>query len=364
MTQEIAATRKESVSNPLEVFLQIGLAALLIIGCLLILHPFIPLIMWGIIIAIASYPTFLKLEKAIGGRRIWAATLWTLLLLLVMIVPLVLLTQSLIDGAKPIVADLREGNLTVPPPPAGVAQWPIIGAPLARTWGAASANLSDTLMKFAPQIKSAIPAILSTFANLGITVVQFLLAILLAGALLANSEAAARATSLLCNRLFGEQGPEFRQLIGATVRSVTFGVLGVAVIQSAFAAVGFFVAGLPAAGLWCVLFLLAAVLQAGAVALIPAIIYVFATASTTKAVIFLIWCLFVGLMDNVLKPIMLGRGSSVPIIVVFLGVLGGFIAMGGIGLFVGAIVLSVGYKLFQAWVHGHPTDVPEGGVAA
>ena len=359
MTQDIAAMRKTSVNRPLEVSLQVGLAALLVIGCLLILLPFIPLIMWGIIIAIASYPTFLKLERAVRGRRAWAAALWTILLLLVMIVPLVLLTQSLVEGAKPIVAKIRDGSLGVPPPPAGVADWPVIGPPLARLWSAASSNLSDTLMKFAPQIKSALPGVLSAFANLGFTVVQFLLSILLAGVMLGNAEAASRATTLLCNRLFGEQGPEFRQLIGATVRSVTFGVLGVAVIQSAFAAVGFLVAGLPAVGLWCVFFLLAAVLQAGALALIPAIIYVFAVGSTTKAVLFLIWCIFVGLMDNVLKPIMLGRGSSVPIIVVFLGVLGGFIAMGGIGLFVGAIVLSVGYKLFQAWIHGHPTEAAE-----
>jgi predicted PurR-regulated permease PerM len=356
MTQEAAAARKASDNNPLEVFLQIGLAALLIIGCLLILRPFIPLIMWGIIIAIASYPTFLKLEKAIGGRRAWAAALWTVMLLLVLIVPLVLLARGMVESARPIVAKLLAEGLVIPPPPPGVARWPIIGTHVARTWQAASTNLSDTLMKFAPQLKSAIPGVLATFADLGITIVQFLLSILLAGGLLWNAEAASRATSLLCNRLFGEQGPEFRQLIGVTVRSVTFGVLGVAVIQSAFAAVGFLVAGLPGAGVWAVVFLLGAVLQVGGLVMIPVVIYGFAIFSTTKAVLFLIWCTFVGAMDNVLKPIMLGRGSSVPIIVVFLGVIGGFVAMGGIGLFVGAIILSVGYKLFLAWIHGRPTE--------
>jgi predicted PurR-regulated permease PerM len=134
---------------------------------------------------------------------------------------------------------------------------------------------------------------------------------------------------------------------------VTFGIIGVAVIQSAFAALGFLVPGLPAFGLWAVLFLIAAVLQFGMLVLIPAVIYVFATASTTKAVIFLIWCIIVGLMDNVLKPILLGRGVAVPIVVVFLGAIGGFVALGIIGLFVGAIVLSVGYKLFVAWLEGN-----------
>ena len=109
---------------------------------------------------------------------------------------------------------------------------------------------------------------------------------------------------------------------------------------------------MPGAGLWVVTFLLAAVLQVGAIVLIPAVIYVFVITSTTKAVIFLIWCMLVALIDNVLKPLLLGRGVAVPIAVVFLGVIGGFMAMGTIGLFVGAIVLSVGYEMFFAWLEG------------
>jgi predicted PurR-regulated permease PerM len=154
----------------------------------------------------------------------------------------------------------------------------------------------------------------------------------------------------LANRLFHDKGPEFAELAGATIRSVTTGIIGVAFIQSVFAAIGFLVVGLPGAGLWGVLFLFAAVLQLGVVVLVPALIYVFAIASTTKAMIFLVWCVIVGTMDNVLKPLLLGRGVAVPMVVVFLGVIGGFAAMGTIGLFVGAIVLAVGYKLFLAWL--------------
>jgi predicted PurR-regulated permease PerM len=171
---------------------------------------------------------------------------------------------------------------------------------LARTWNAASDNLSDTLMKFAPQIKSALPSILSASAGLASTVLQFFLSILLSGVLLANAQAAYNVTRSLAIRLFGENGPQYQQLVGTTIRSVTFGVLGVALIQSAFAAVGFLVVGLPGAGIWSVVFLAAAVVQVGMVVLVPAIIYVFAVASTTKAVIFLVWCIIVGLMDNIL----------------------------------------------------------------
>ena len=155
-------------------------------------------------------------------------------------------------------------------------------------------------------------------------------------------------------RLFGDQGPEYQELVGATVRSVTFGILGVAVIQTVFAALGFFVVGLPGASVWTIVFLFAAILQIGMVALIPAVVLAFLVASKTAAILFLAWCIFVGLMDNVLKPLLLGRGAPVPIAVVFLGAIGGFLAMGIVGLFVGAAVLSVGYKLFLAWLGRGP----------
>ena len=216
----------------------------------------------------------------------------------------------------------------------------------------ASTNLTGVVTKFAPQIHGRFPKLLSASAGLGGAVLQFILSILVSGLLLANAQAAYEVTRSLANRLFGDKGPEFQELVGSTIRSVTTGILGVALIQSVFASVGFLVVGLPAAGVWAVIFLIAAVLQVGVVTLIPAVIYVFAFASTTTAVIFLIWCIIVALMDNVLKPILLGRGVAVPIAVVFLGAIGGFVAMGIIGLFVGAIVLSVGYKLFLAWLNG------------
>lgn len=349
---EVSIKRRISASQPLETAIQIGLAAVLVAGCILILRPFIPMLMWGIIIAIASYPTFLKFERRLGGRRTLASVLWTLVLLAVLIIPLVLLGQRVIQAIPPIVTRLREGTVQIPPPPANIEHWPIIGTPLTRIWSAASANLRDIFLKFAPQIKSAIPVILSATAAVGSTVVQFLLSIVLSGFLLANAQAAYNVTRALANRLFGEDGPEYQQLIGTTVRSVTFGVLGVALIQTACAAVGFFIVGLPGAGVWSVVFLAAAVLQFGALVLVPAVLYVFVIASTTKAVLFLLWCIVVATMDNVLKPMLLGRGAAVPIAVVFLGVIGGFMAMSIVGLFVGAVVLSVGYKLFLAWIRG------------
>lgn len=350
---------RTKLNHALETSIYIGLALMLAAACLVILLPFIPLLTWGIIIAVAVYPTFRKVQTVFGGREGLPAALCTLALLAVLIVPAVLLAQSLVHGVQAVTTHLKEGTAVIPPPPPTVDGWPIIGSPLKKVWGLASQDLTLAVRRLAPQIKSALPGLLSASAGIGLTVLQLLLSILLSGALLANAEAAYQLTRSLMNRLFGDKGPEFQQLIGATIRSVTFGILGVAIIQSVFAALGFLVVGLPAVGLWTVIFVFATVVQAGVLVLVPAVIYVFAAASVTKAVVFLVWCVFVGLMDNVLKPLLLGRGVAVPVVVVFLGAIGGFVVMGVIGLFVGAVVLSVGYKLFLAWLRESPVAPQE-----
>lgn len=341
---------KAYLNRALEVTINVGLVVLLALTCFLILRPFVPLITWGIIIAVATYPGFLRLQRLLRGHDGAAAALCTIVYLAVLIVPAVFLTDSVIQGIQSVSARMKGGGTVIPPPPVTVATWPVVGPPLSAIWSLASTDLSQAIRKFAPELKSVVPGLISASAGLGLTVLQLFLAILISGGLLAKAEMAARMTEILFKRLFGDKGPEYQQLIGQTIRSVTFGILGVALVQSIFAALGFLVVGLPAVGFWILTFLFAAVLQAGAIVLIPATIYVFAIASTTKAVVFLIWCIIVGLMDNVLKPILLGRGATVPIAVVFLGAIGGFMGVGIIGLFIGAIVLSVGYKLFLAWI--------------
>jgi len=350
------STDRTIVNQSLEAAINIGLAALLAVACLLILWPFTPLLSWGVIIAVAAYPGFKKLQHMMGGHSVYAAIVFTVALLAVLIVPVYFLADSLIGGVASVTAHFKAGGPIIPPPPPSIATWPLIGAPVAKAWLMASRDITELLKEYAPQIKAAVPGVLSATAGLGATVLQLLLSFIVSGVLLANAQAAYELTRSFFNRLFGEKGLEFQQLVGTTIRSVTFGIIGVAFIQTVFAAIGFLVAGLPAVGLWVVMFLVAAVLQFGVVVLIPAVIYMFATATTTKAVVFLVWCAIVGLMDNVLKPILLGRGAAVPMLVIFLGAIGGFIAMGLIGLFVGAIVLSVGYKLFLAWLEETPMD--------
>jgi len=340
----------EYISRSIEVFIRIILMSMVAITCFLIVMPFVPFIAWAIIIAVATFPAYKGLKKLLGGRQTVAAVVYSLILLAFLIVPIVLMTGTLVDGLHSLASQLQAGTLAVPPPPAKLDNWPIIGTPIKNVWALASTNLAGAVRKFAPQIQSFVPQLLSASAAIGMTALQFVLSIILAGFLLANASANQKFAGRIFARVFGDQAPEFEELTASTISSVTNGVVGVAIIQTVFASLGFVVVGLPGAGLWAAVFLVGAVLQAGVIVLVPAVAYAFAITSTTSAVIFLVWCIFVGLMDNVLKPLLLGRGSKVPIGVIFFGVIGGFMTMGIIGLFIGAIILSVGYKLFLAWL--------------
>lgn len=350
LTLESRVHNEGVAQRAVDVFIHIGLITLLAAACFVILRPFLPLLIWGIIVAVAVYPGYRKLRDLLGGRGGVAAVVCTILLLALLIVPVALLTGTLIEGVQAATTHFKNGTLIIPPPPPRVETWPLIGVPLKNLWSQASSNLNNVLRMFAPQIRTIVQGLLSASAGIGLTVVQFVLSILVAGVLLGYGRTASGVARSIANRLFGDRGPEFEELAESTIRSVTTGILGVAFIQSIFAGAGFLLVGLPGAGLWAAAFLFAAALQVGAIVLIPPVIYVFAVASSSKAVMFMIWCIFVGLMDNILKPLLLGRAAAVPMVVVFLGVIGGFMSMGIIGLFVGAIILSVGYKLLLAWL--------------
>jgi predicted PurR-regulated permease PerM len=342
-----------------EEFIDIGLFVLLTAACFIILRPFLLLILWGIIIAIAAYPSYHRLQRGLNCRSGLAAVVYTGLLLTIFVLPIVFVTGSLVQGFQSLATHLGEGARIIPPAPPQIESWPLVGSLLKHGWDLASKNLETAVKTFAPQIKNIIPKLLSVSANIVLALLQWVLSILVAGVLLAHAGAGAGVAHSLAKRFFGDKGTEFEELAAATIRSVTIGIIGVALIQSVFAALGFILAGLPGAGVWVVIFLFAAVLQAGVIVLVPAVIYMFAIASTTKAILFLLWCAIVGLMDNVLKPFLLARGVAVPMAVVFLGAIGGLITMGTIGLFAGAIVLSIGYKLFLAWLDGHSSASEE-----
>jgi predicted PurR-regulated permease PerM len=339
------------VRRAVEAAIRIGLVALLVAWCFQIVRPFIVPVVWAIIIAVAVHPGYRRLEAALGNRRTIAATLFTLLMLILLIGPTAMLAGTLVESAQGLAADLTDGTLSIPAPPERVGSWPIIGEPLGRFWRLASINLAAALGEIRPQITASGRWLLATVAELGLGILQFVVAIIIAGVLLANAQGGGHAARAIAARLAGQRGADYAELGQATVRSVARGILGVALIQSLLAGLGFLAVGIPAAGLLALVCLLLAVVQIGpAVVLIGTVIYVFSTADTFTAVIFLIWSIFVGVIDNVLKPVLLGRGVKVPMVVIFVGAIGGFLASGIIGLFVGSVVLALSFTLFKAWL--------------
>jgi len=324
----------------------------LVAWCFYILQPFIIPAIWGIIIAVAINPFYEWLKVKLGNRPKTSAVIITLLLLSILIVPSVMFTGSIVDGVQYLYIKVQEGNIDIAPPPQDVLNWPLIGKPLYDLWAQASENLESFLTEIAPQLKSVGGWILSSAAGAGFALFQFLFAIIIAGVLLVNAKKGGKAAYDLSVRLAGNKGEEFAQVVEVTFRNVARGILGVAVIQSLLAALGFAIAGVPLAGLWTLVALILGIIQIGIVpVVVPLIIYMFYTTDTLTATLFMIWCIIIIPVDNLLKPILLGRGAPVPMLVIFLGAIGGFITSGIIGLFVGAVVLSIGYKLFLTWLH-------------
>ncbi len=341
------------VSRALEAALRIGLVVLLVAWCFQIVRPFITPIVWGAIIAVAAYPGYRWLQSRLGGRPRLTATVFTMLMLIVVIAPTVMLSGTLVETVKVLAVNLSEGNLSIPPPPENIRGWPVIGEQLHAFWTLASYNIEAALEKVGPEIKAVGTWLLTTAAGAGFGILQFIFAIIIAGVLMPQADGAYRTAQLLSLRLAGEQHTDLVDLAEKTVRSVASGILGVALIQALLAGLGFMVAGVPGAGFWALLCLLLSVAQIGiAVILIPVVIYLFNTADMVTAVGFLIWAIPVGLIDNILKPIFLARGLKTPMVVIFIGAIGGFLASGIIGLFVGAVVLALSYEVFLLWLNG------------
>jgi predicted PurR-regulated permease PerM len=339
------------LTRAVETTVRIGVVVLLAAWCLEILRPFVIPVAWGIIIAVAVHPAYRWLERALGGRGRLAAATFSALAVLLLIVPTVVGTGSLIDSGRKLATRLGEGAFEVPPPPESVADWPVVGEYIYRLWNLASVNLGEAFNQIAPQLKALGGWLLTVGAGTGLSIVQFLISLIIAGVVLASASAGVQAARSVGTRLAGDRGKEFADLAGATVRSVAIGIVGVALIQSALIGIGFLAAGVPHAALWTLLCLVLAVLQLPPfLVVIPVIVYVFSYSTTTVAVLFTIWSVLAGASDNVLKPILLARGVKTPMIVIFMGSIGGFISSGFIGLFVGPVVLALGYELFMAWL--------------
>jgi predicted PurR-regulated permease PerM len=334
-----------------DIAIRIGVLALLIAWCFQILRPFITLVIWGTIIAIAFYPVCAKLGNLLGNRIKTAASIMTAITLLLIILPSIQMVGSLVDGMTYLNDKIQSGEIKVPPPPENIDSWPVIGKPLKSSWHEASVNLKATLTRYAPQLKTISLRLLELAMSTAMGLLHFTLSVIIAGVLMANAKGGGNLVKDLFVRLAGERGNDFADSSTITIRNVVKGILGVAILQGFLAGIGFAVAGVPGAGVWAFLCLFLAIIQIGiAPVAIPVTIYMFYSADTLTAVVLMVWLILVMLSENFLKPILLGRGAPVPMLVIFLGAIGGFLSMGFIGLFIGAVILSLGFKLIRAWL--------------
>ena len=340
--------------------IRIGVLFVLLMWSLQIMRPFIEIVLWGIIISVAIFPAYDKLANRLGGRRKTTAALVVLVALAALLIPSWHFFGDTIDSLGNAAHNLDEGTLTIPPPSAKVADWPLIGDDLYAAWLQASQNLEAAVDKYRPQIIAIGGRLFGAGAGLALGVLQSVISIIIAGVFLTTAGSGKQAAVRIGHRLAGEQGAQFAVLAERTIRSVALGVLGVALIQATLSAIGMVIAGVPGAGLWALLVLIVAIIQLPPlVILAPVTIYVFSAQSTGIAVFFLIWAILVSGSDAVLKPLLLGRGVDVPVLVILIGAIGGMAMSGIIGLFVGAVVLAVVYQLFTAWLSGEALQLDD-----
>jgi predicted PurR-regulated permease PerM len=341
-----------AIRSAIEISIRLGAIALLVGACLMIIAPFMSIVVWALIIAIAADGVHARLSQWMGGRRALAASVLVIVALAVLLIPTVRLSETLISGAQAFAHDVSDGSVHIPPPDPRVEQWPIVGERLFEQWTLASENLQEALTPLVPQLQAVSRWLLAAAGSAGAGILQLAGSLLIAGVMLARGTERRAAGERFAMRMAGrERGKRLAALAYATVRSVVQGILGVAFIQAVMAGVGFIVAGVPAAGLWALLVLVSAVVQLPvAIAMVPPVLYAFSSIGGATAIALTVWCALIGLLDNVLKPMLFGRGVEVPAVVIFLGAIGGMLTMGILGLFLGSVVLALGFALFMAWL--------------
>jgi predicted PurR-regulated permease PerM len=349
-----ATDDKRILDISVDVAVRLAVIGVLVLWCFKIFAPFIIPMMWGIIIAVALAPMFGKLTALVGGKRGIAAALFTLAAIVVIIVPTFRIADSVVRSSLELADRAEAGELAVPEPRESVRDWPVIGNQVYEAWNTASTNVSGAVERYEPQLRAAGAWALGKVAGLAGAIIHTIIALIIGGFMLTYAAGGEKQMRSVAARLGGERGKGIIGISTATIRSVAQGVLGVALVQSAAAALGMFMAGVPGWGIWTIGVLVLAVIQLPPLfVLLPVALWYFtATDSTVIAVVFLIWCMIVSVSDAFLKPMFLGRGLDIPMPVILIGAIGGLMLHGIIGLFVGAVVLAIGYELSKAWMAG------------
>jgi len=360
--------KPSELSNPslerrlLDVLIRAGLILALVMLCYRVLSPFLVLMVWALILAITMYPLHQWLAGRMGGRTGWAATLITVLGVVLIVTPTAVLLGSIGDSVHRLVDQVQHNTLQIPPPDPGVAAWPLVGPQVHATWQLAHDDLPALVKSLQPKVGELTKSALSMVASIGGGILGFVAAFVIAGIIMAFGAGSDRASHAIFARIVGyERGDKFTALAVATIRSVALGVIGIAFIQAILVGLCLLAAGVPLAGVLAIVVLVLGIAQVPALLVtLPVIAYLWMSGGygTGEAALYSVLLFVAGMADNVLKPLLLGRGVDAPMPVILLGALGGMAAGGILGLFVGSVLLALGYQIFMGWVAANPEAKP------
>ena len=338
-------TRIERIISGIVVLLLVG-------GCLLVLRPFFSALLWAVILSFSSFPIYRRLLKLLRGRRTLAALIMTTAMLLVVFLPFVIIGAAVSDNVRDLTAAARAWTEEGPPvPPDWLNKVPLVGPRIVDHWQIVAAD-SGKLLELGKRLIAPTSALLVAIGKMLISgLAQLALSILIAFFLFRDGESAAQRTVAMVERIADERGQRLLKVAGDTTRGVVYGILGTALIQAMMAGIGLVIAGVPGAGmLMLLIFFLSVVPAAGpALILIPAALWLFHEGSTSWGIFMIIWGIGVSSIDNVIKPWLISQGSDMPFILILFGVLGGLLAFGFIGVFLGPTLLAVGYRIIADW---------------
>lgn len=347
-------TANRTIDEIVDLLIRLFALGLLVYWSYSILQPFITIAIWSVILAVSLYPVYNSLRKRLWNKQKLAAGVITAILLMLLIAPAIWMLIASGSELKGLADQLKAGTFKLPLPGDELKGFPLIGPYLYDIWNNAVNNLQGFAIEYQEQIKAILIRLFGLIASTGKGLLILAVSIVVSGVLLAYADAAAAFTGMFFKRVAGDSGSEMTNVAAVTIRNVTRGILGVAFIQAMLAGIGIYIAGVPLAGLWTMICFLLSVMQLGMLPVSAGvIIYIWTAAPTSTAIMLTVWMVLVGTVDNILKPILLGKGAPVPMLIVFLGAIGGFIQSGFIGLFTGAIILTLGYNLFIDWVKQH-----------
>jgi predicted PurR-regulated permease PerM len=340
----------------IEVTIHLGLIGYLFYWAFELVHPFIPIMVWSVVLTVALYPVFDGLTRALGGRARLAAIAITVLGLVVILGPATWLGVGLVKGVPGLIARIESGGLTIPPPPESVRDWPLVGGQIYQYWELASTNIESVLSSLLPQLKEIGGFLLEAAGKAGTGTLVFLVSVVITGFLFTRGPTLLAATRTLARRVDPSYGEAFVALAGATIRAVSRGVIGISLLQAVIGGVGMSLAGVPFASLLTFAILVLGIVQLGPIiVIVPLVIWGWMELSTGAALAFTICMAAVYLIEAVMKPFVLAHGLTTPTLVIFIGVIGGIIAHGIPGLFAGPIVLAVAWELAKAWIYERET---------